>query len=121
MYEVMWDTTPFNDKSIWPEDGSQPFVYSMGDATGYGQHGDYVFGWKEGALQKAMDQRCFGNSCKGLQTQEASDSTNCAVAQTVKEPVNDCMSVSSTNLSSMIANCIVIGLSELPGGPTIVY
>jgi hypothetical protein len=31
MYEVMWDTTPFNDKSIWPEDGSQPFVYSMGD------------------------------------------------------------------------------------------
>jgi hypothetical protein len=31
MYEVMWDTTPFNDKNMWPEDGSQPFVYSMGD------------------------------------------------------------------------------------------
>jgi hypothetical protein len=32
MYEVMWDTTPFNDAALWPDDGSQPFVYSMGDA-----------------------------------------------------------------------------------------
>jgi hypothetical protein len=31
MYEVMWDTTQFNDKELWPTDGSQPFVYSMGD------------------------------------------------------------------------------------------
>lgn len=32
MYEVMWDTTLFNDPELWPEDGSQPFVYSTGDA-----------------------------------------------------------------------------------------
>lgn len=31
MYEVMWDTRPFNDKNLWPEDGSQPFVWSTGD------------------------------------------------------------------------------------------
>ena len=31
MYEVMWDTRPFNDKSLWPETG-QPLVYSTGDA-----------------------------------------------------------------------------------------
>lgn len=32
MYEVMWDTTPFNDKNLWPENSKeQPFVYSMGD------------------------------------------------------------------------------------------
>lgn len=31
MYEVMWDTRPFNNKADWPADGSQPFVYSMGD------------------------------------------------------------------------------------------
>jgi hypothetical protein len=96
MYEVVQDTTLFNDKSIWPEDGSQPFVCSMGDGTDYGQHGDYVFGWKEGALQKAMDQRCFGNTCRGLQTQDAEVSTKCAVAQTVKEPVNDCESIPTT-------------------------
>ena len=32
MYEVIFDTTEFNDKSLWPEDGSQPLVFSMGDA-----------------------------------------------------------------------------------------
>jgi hypothetical protein len=31
MYEIMWDTRGFNAKELWPEDGSQPFVYSMGD------------------------------------------------------------------------------------------
>ncbi|PQE22000.1 carbohydrate-binding module family 1 protein [Rutstroemia sp. NJR-2017a BBW] len=30
-YEVVWDTTKFNDKSLWPTDGSQPFVWSYGD------------------------------------------------------------------------------------------
>jgi len=32
MYEVMWDTRPWNDLELWREDGSQPFVYAMGDA-----------------------------------------------------------------------------------------
>jgi len=32
MYEIMWDTKPFNKKELWGEDGSQPFVYAMGDA-----------------------------------------------------------------------------------------
>jgi hypothetical protein len=32
MFEVMFDTRPWNNKDLWPEDGSQPFVFSMGDA-----------------------------------------------------------------------------------------
>lgn len=31
MYEVQWDTTQFNNKELWPLDGSQPFVWSTGD------------------------------------------------------------------------------------------
>ena len=31
MYETIWDTSKFNDKELWPEDGSQPFVWSMDD------------------------------------------------------------------------------------------
>ena len=30
-YETVWNTVPFNDPSLWPEDGSQPFVWSYGD------------------------------------------------------------------------------------------
>jgi hypothetical protein len=31
-YEVVWDTSKFNNLAEWPEDGSQPFVWSFGDA-----------------------------------------------------------------------------------------
>jgi len=29
MYEVMWDVSKFADRSLWPTDGSDPFVYAM--------------------------------------------------------------------------------------------
>ncbi|KAL5319859.1 hypothetical protein ACEPPN_012917 [Leptodophora sp. 'Broadleaf-Isolate-01'] len=88
MFEVMWDTSQFNDKSIWPADGSQPFVYSMGDGTGYGNHGDYLFGWKGDSLQKAMDARCNLDKCAQTPSQSAANSIKCQKAQTVKEPVD---------------------------------
>lgn len=30
-YEVIWDTAQFNNKADWPDDGTQPFVWSFGD------------------------------------------------------------------------------------------
>jgi hypothetical protein len=32
MYEVMFDTTPFNKEELWGGNGTQPFVFAMGDA-----------------------------------------------------------------------------------------
>ncbi|CAK7199469.1 hypothetical protein SEUCBS139899_002149 [Sporothrix eucalyptigena] len=89
MLEIVWDTTGFNDKSEWPADGSQPFVLSNGDKTGYAQHADYVFGWKGDALQKLMDGGCFGAAtCNGVKTQTAATANKCAVKDTVAEDTN---------------------------------
>lgn len=91
MYEVVWDTTPFNDKSEWPEDGSQPFVLSTGDPTGLGQHGDYVFGWKGDSLQKAMDTSgCFGATCGDLKVQSLQEAKACSVKSVVQEDIDGC-------------------------------
>ncbi|KAF2469766.1 uncharacterized protein BDR25DRAFT_227470 [Lindgomyces ingoldianus] len=94
MYEVMWDTKPYNNKSLWNEDGSQPFVYAMGDATGHGQHGDYMFGWKGDSLQRALNARCDNDKCKELVRQSDEDAMKCTIPQTMKEDVdgNGCTS-----------------------------
>ncbi|KAK3319720.1 hypothetical protein B0T19DRAFT_467379 [Cercophora scortea] len=98
-YETIWNTAPFNDKSLWPEkSGEQPFVWSFGDATGYGSHGDYVFGWKGDALQRAMDSGCssdlLGNNinCPTLKAQTIQQANKCVKEVTVRENLDGWMS-----------------------------
>ncbi|KAK3296441.1 uncharacterized protein B0H64DRAFT_461580 [Chaetomium fimeti] len=88
MLETIWDTTPFNDEELWPEDGSQPFVWSTNDRDGYTQHGDYVFGWKDDSLQRAMDYRCTGDVCDVLEHQTFEESIKCTIPQTVEDDVD---------------------------------
>ncbi|PSN73608.1 hypothetical protein BS50DRAFT_597111 [Corynespora cassiicola Philippines] len=91
MLEVMWDTTGFNDQADWPEDGSQPFVLSTGDTTGYGQHGDYVFGWEGDSLQTAMDNKCYLRNCTQLTEQVPKVKNDCSVPVTVDEDIDGWM------------------------------
>jgi len=87
--EIVWDTRPFNDQSLWPKDGGQPFVFSMGDPTGFGQHADYVFGWEGDSLQRAMDT-CTGmdgfpSNCHVLTLQDTDTMNSCRQAVKVPE------------------------------------
>lgn len=86
-FEVVWDTRAFNNKAEWPADGSQPFVFSMGDPTGYGQHADYVFGWKGDALQKAMDANC-NVACSQLKSQSTQVANQCKVPRRTTEDID---------------------------------
>ncbi|KAF9529953.1 hypothetical protein CPB83DRAFT_925410 [Crepidotus variabilis] len=89
LYETYWDTRPFND--MWPTDGTQPFVLSMGDPTGYGQHGDYLFGWEGDSLQRAMDNCTDGfgtpENCHELTVLSDDEINKCTVPPKVDEKV----------------------------------
>jgi hypothetical protein len=94
-YETLWDTTQFN--SMWPKDGSNPFVLSYGDEKGYGTHADYLFGWKGDALQRAMDSPCMFQACENgrpLKSQNVAKMNKCAVEPFHKESIDNCRSTS---------------------------
>lgn len=90
MFEVVWDTKPFNDLE-WPADGSSPFVWSFGDATGYGNHADYVFGWKGNALQRILDTPCYFNCPDSAGKKQSIEAMNrCKLKPVVDEDIDSC-------------------------------
>ncbi|OAG08912.1 uncharacterized protein CC84DRAFT_1240642 [Paraphaeosphaeria sporulosa] len=84
LLETVWDTKAFNNKADWPSDGSQPFVWSSGDSTGYSSHADYLFGWKDDSLQKHLDGHTYV-SAPTLKTQSIAQQNKCTVKDMVGE------------------------------------
>ncbi|KAF1838783.1 hypothetical protein BDW02DRAFT_585600 [Decorospora gaudefroyi] len=85
-YETLWDTTQFNN--MWPSDGSNPFFLSYDDNKGYGTHADYLFGWKDDSLQRAMDSNCMFNACENgrpLKSQGVQAMNRCQVKSKIQE------------------------------------
>lgn len=57
-YEVLWQVDKF--QALWLDTNgkplrAQPFVWSFGDNTGFGMHGDFLNGWDTNVLQNAVD------------------------------------------------------------------
>jgi len=85
--KIAWDTRNVNSKADWPDDGSHPVVLSHCDVTGYGQHGDYVSGWKDTSLEEATDEAtgCIGALYTSLKTQEPAAGNGCSTKLVVKK------------------------------------
>jgi hypothetical protein len=57
---------------------------------GYSTHGDYVFGWKDDSLQRAMNGRCTGDVCTELKLQTTEEAMKCTLPKTVDEDIDGC-------------------------------
>lgn len=87
-YEVVWDTNKYADKYT---NGKHPFVFSNGDETGYGYHGDFVNGWDVPTLQKAVTE-CTNLSgvvedCPVFQFFEDEKVDSCKIEPTISETI----------------------------------
>lgn len=74
-YETIWDTHAFKDYDGY-------FALANGDPTGYGYHGDFIFGWEDGVLEEAV-KKCTNPSgmvedCPVFDLQSQSDSLQCS-------------------------------------------
>lgn len=145
MFEVIWDTKQFNNKEDWPEDGSTPFVWSFGDGTGYANHADYVFGWKDDSLQRILDTpvspnqgrrgservcanfhlQCYVNCTAVAKMQTIADMNKCSQAKVVDEDIDSCKSRLIGSLREQLSVIgffvrifadLFLGLPSLPGG-----
>jgi len=59
--------------------------------TGYGAHGDYLFGWEGDSLQRAMDAlntNCWSETCPALKLQSWEKMNACTKKQQVKEEID---------------------------------
>ena len=117
-YETMWNTTQFNDPSMWPEGDPNPFFWSTGENNGYSTHGDYLFGWKGDSLQKAMDSSCMFQDCgtnRGgpLKVQTVNEANKCSVKDLVAEQYDGCELPLGPQWEFELTG--VLGLDELPG------
>ncbi|KAI1772322.1 hypothetical protein F4818DRAFT_427064 [Hypoxylon cercidicola] len=86
LLETVWDTRAFNDPADFV-DGSQPFVWSSGDATGFSNHADYLFGWKGDSLQRHLDSHTYV-SAPTLKTQSTALQNQCKVPDMVGEDID---------------------------------
>lgn len=99
-FEVIYSTSQFDSK--WWSNTQHPFVFAMGDTTGYGFHGDFVNGWDVDTLQRAAD------TC----TNDSGNISDCPVFNNGLYGNDDCQ---ACRLPTQIQETITGNLTALPG------
>ncbi|RSL89067.1 hypothetical protein CEP51_001422 [Fusarium floridanum] len=102
MYEVIWNTNAFADRS-------GRFVLANGDTTGYGYHADFITGWDEDFLQQAIE----------ICTSDSGLIGDCPIFDVISESVATSCKM---NLPDSLAKEDVLGpMKQLPGGNQVSY
>lgn len=88
------------------------------ERTGFGQHGDYVFGWEGDTLQTAMDSACYLRNCSQLIEQAPAVKNKCSVPVTVEadQEIDACEFIYYYFRAKPMGANARTGLDELPGG-----
>ncbi|GAA5828586.1 hypothetical protein JCM11251_000865 [Rhodosporidiobolus azoricus] len=64
-YEVFFEVQKWENLRSQAKNPEQPFVFAMGDPTGFGWHGDFMNGWDPKLLQKAIET-CLSPTSGGI-------------------------------------------------------
>ncbi|KAJ6468290.1 WSC domain-containing protein, partial [Mycena sanguinolenta] len=90
--EMYLDTASFDQYRDQAMNPSQPFVYAMGDPTGYGYHADFMMGWDQGVLDQVVNKcQCtsaaFGDPtcCSNAGYFDFKQGGNCRITRGVDE------------------------------------
>ncbi|RPB03843.1 hypothetical protein L873DRAFT_1833532 [Choiromyces venosus 120613-1] len=83
-YETIWDVNKFSGQK-------GRFMFSTGDPTGCGYHGDFMNAWNKGVLQDAIDE-CTSPSgmieeCKVFDLYTLDEMHQCTIERTIPEDV----------------------------------
>lgn len=88
-FEIIYSTDKFADG--WYNGNKQPFVFSNGDPTGYGFHGDFLNGWDVPTLQALTDD-CTNLSgvpsdCNKITFFTDEEMSQCKIPRQIHEPL----------------------------------
>jgi len=112
-YEVIWSIDPFS--SMW-NGNTHPFVFAMGDPTGYGYHGDFVNGWDVNVLDNAI-KTCTSDSgvvedCGAFEFVDEDVMNGCYVPSQIDEQITGwlpklpgCNPVTTTESNTTDSSC----------------
>lgn len=122
MFETIWDTHAF----ATPEYEGGEFVWSNGDVTGYGYHGDFQNAWVEGVQEQLMrEPSCYNDgltdgqleNCKVFKPEDIRSKAEMEACQAESEWAEDVGTGEGFRASASSGLTALPGCIEITRGP----